>query len=272
MAYEPFVGYGTRKGVLYELDAFNLPNAASSTAYRGLEIYGIRAFALPPVAVRIIPHFDGDKVALTQVFPPNTAPTGTITVDGSDTALVAVVSSTTKSTVGLYELVPYLSSSQGSEPNIGLLVYQAARKTTGATGWHVMFVPSTTAIPQNGQFGDNNYETTYQLSPSASPNHLFAKAFATGDEGVSTAGLVDGFGLYKPRITAWKADGATLVFTFATGLNAVNTTYDVYKFTASSSLVAKVTTGVTKATTGITFDTAHEPASGDKLFVLHGVA
>ncbi len=272
MAYEPFVGYGTRKGVLYELDTDNLPKATTTAAYTGLEIYGIRSFALPPTNVRRIPHFDGDKVGLVQILPTLDVPSGTITVDGSDTALVAIVNHTKPSTVSDVEMVTYLNDQQGNEPAIGLLVYQAAKKKTGAVGWHVIFVPSTQAIPQNGQFGDNNYETTYQLAPSASPNQLFGKAFSLDDEGTETAGLVDGFSIYKPRVTAFLADGTTAVFTFDTALKPIVDTYQVFLRAAMGGALSEITTGFTATTTAITFDTGEEPADGDKLVVLHGVA
>ncbi len=282
MAYEPFVGFGTRKGVVYELDANHLPKATDTNPYTGLEIYGIRGLQLTPPNVRRIPHFDGDKVALVQIFPSTDVPSGTITVDGADLNLASVLGNVRPSTVSGIELMPMMTDQQGNEPEVGLLVYQAAKKNTGSIGWHVVFIPSTQAVPQGGSFGDNNYETTYQLAPSASPNQLFGKAFSvngveTGDlgDGTATAGIVDGFAPFKPRITAWLADGSEDNFLFADDLQATDTDYAVFTATPQTGggvEIAEVATDITKATTGITFTGTGGIGADVVIIALHMVA
>lgn len=275
MAYEPFVGFGTRKGVVYELNANHLPNATSTDPYVGLEIYGIRGLTITQTNVRRIAHYDGDRVALTQILPTLDVPSGTITVDGADLSLSSILGNVLPSTVGDFELAPEMTDQQGSEPEIGLLVYQAAKKNTGTIGWHVTFIPSTQAIPAPGSFGDNNYETTYQLAPSASPNHLFGPVFTTDDDGTLTAGVVRGFGLYKPRITAWLADGSEDEFLFDTSLQAVNTSYPVFIATPQTGggvEVTEVTGDITKATDGVTFTGTGGIGADVLIIALHGVA
>src|SRR5918996_5583276 len=169
MAYEPFVAFGTRKGIVYELDQYGLPLGTyvddlygvpqpTTDPYTGLEIYGIRSFDTTNPEPRRIPHFDGDRVGLVQTFPSLDAPSGTIVVDGADLNLEAVLSNVKKRTVSGMELMPSQTDQQGNEPNVGLLVYQAAKKNNGVTGWHFKFIQSTSLVPINGPFGDNNYE------------------------------------------------------------------------------------------------------------------
>lgn len=269
MAYEPFVGYGTRKGVVYELDStYGLINPPDTTPYTGIEIYGIRGLNLAQTNVRRISHFDGDKIGLVQIFPTLDVPSGTITVDGADLNLQSILGNVKKSTISGIELAPMMTDQQGSEPAIGLLVYQAAKKNTGVQGWHVQFMPSTQAVPQPGTFGDNNYETVYQLAPSSSLKHLWGYGFTALTDGALTAGLVDGFAPYKPRVTAFRADNVEDEFVFDTDLQPTDALYKVYQ--AVLGVVSEVTVGITKTTSSITF--AYPPDEDVIILVPHMVA
>lgn len=279
MSYEPFVGFGTRKGIVYELDQYGLPLGGYDVdAYgdyvpntdpnTGLEIYGIRGFELTYPEPRRIPHFNGDRVGLVQQFPSLDAPGGTITVDGADLNLNSILSSVRKSTIAGIELMPFLSDQQGNEPAVGLLVYQAATRTTGVTGWHVQFIASTTLIPRPGPYGDNNYETRYALAPSAVNHFLWGFPLSLANDNATESGVVDGFAPYKPRITSWDGDNSEDIFLFDEDLKPTDTNYKVYKSTAGA--VTEVTTGVTKTVDSLDFDTA--PAANVTIHVLHMTA
>jgi hypothetical protein len=277
--YEPFVGFGTRKGIVYELDQYGLPLGTyeldlydvlqpTTDPYTGIEIYGVRGFELTYPEPRRIPHFDGDRVGLVQQFPSLDAAAGTITVDGNDLNLASILGAVKKSTVSGMEIMPFLSDQQGNEPNVGLLVYQAAKRTTGVQGWHMQFILSTSMIPRPGPFGDNNYETRYALAPNAIIQHLWGDALTLAKDGAESAGVIDGFALHPPRITTWIADGAEDVFAFKAGELPVDDDYQIFKATAG--VVTEVTSGVTKSTENIDFVSA--PASGVKIMVPHMIA
>jgi hypothetical protein len=163
--------------------------------------------------------------------------------------------------------MPSQTDKAGSEPSVGLLVYQAAKKSTGVTGWHFQFVTSTTMIPQRGSFADNNYETRYTMAPNAVTKLPWGEALSTDNDGVTSAGVIKGFSLYPPRLTTWVADGVEDAFVFDASLQPPDNTYSVYK--AIAGVVTAVTTGITKTTTGITFDVA--PAADTKIMVPHVV-
>jgi hypothetical protein len=279
MAYEPFVGFGTRKGIVYELDEYGLPLGSyelndyevavpTTDPYTGLEIYGIRSFEVTYPEPRRIPHFNGDRVELVQQFPSLDAPAGTIVVDGNDLNLASVLGNVLKSTVSGMELMPHLSDQQGNEPSVGLLVYQAAKKSTGVIGWHFQFIQSTTMIPRPGPYGDNNYETRYALAPSAVGKHLWGFALDLDVDGTESAGVIDGWGLYPPRITTWISDGIESEYLFDADQQPIDNTYAVYK--AVNGVVTAVTSGVTKTTTGLTF--APVLADGTKILVPHMIS
>ena len=276
MAYEPFVGFGTRKGIVYALDEYGLPlgtyvddvyGVAQPTTdpYVGLEIYGIRSFEVTYPEPRRIPHFNGDRVELVQQFPSLDAAAGTIVVDGADLNLASVLGNVQKSTISGMELMPHMTDKQGSEPSVGLLVYQAAKKSTGVTGWHFHFIQSTTMIPRPGPFGDSNYETRYALAPNSVGKHLWGFPLDTDVDGATSAGVIEGWSLNPPRVTTWVADGSEDTFLFDEDLQPLDNTFKVYR--AISGVVSEVTSGITKTTTGVEFAVA--PSEDDKILVPH---
>lgn len=276
MAYEPFVGFGTRKGIVYELDEYGLPLGTytlndydvlepTTSPYVGLAIYGIRSFEVTYPEPRRIPHFNGDRVELVQQMPSLDAAAGTIVVDGADLNLASVLGNVLKSTVSGMELMPHLTDQQGNEPSIGLLVYQAAKKSTGVVGWHFHFIQSTTMIPRPGPFGDNNYETRYALAPNAVAKHLWGFALDLDVDGAASAGVIEGWALNPPRITTWISDGVKTDYNFDEDQQPPDNTYKVYK--AVAGVVTEVISGVTKSTTGLVFSPAL--ADGTKILVPH---
>lgn len=267
MANRPFVGYGTRRGYLYELDAYGHPAAPDTGPYTGTKIYGIRGFNLTDPPARVISHFDGDKVAQQQTFPPTDPSSGSITIDGADLDLHAIVGNITKRTLAGIEFLPGLHDQRGNEPNVGILVFQAAKDSAGNTGWHTRIVPRTTAIRQDGSFGDANYETTYNLAPSASDSHLWGEVMTDNADGTQHAGWLEAFSAEPVMVTAFKADGIEDTFVFSTALPPVDTNYEVYW--AVGGVVSHITTNITKGTTDLAFDYA--PDDEVIIMVLHRI-
>lgn len=276
MAYEPYVGFGTRKGIVFELDSFGLPLGTydsyaeefTTAPYTGLGIYGIREFNVVDPEARRIPHFNGDRVELVQQFPSLEAPAGTISVDGADLNLNSVLGNVLKRTVDGMEFMAWQTDQQGNEPAVGLLVYQAAKKSTGVIGWHFQIVQSTTMIPKRGVFADSNYTTTYNLAPNSVPNHLWGEALTLAADGALSAGVIGGFSLYPPRLTTFVADGSATVFSFKAGELPFDTGYKVFKAT-TAGVVTEVTSGITKGLTTLTFSVA--PTAGQKIMVFHTI-
>jgi hypothetical protein len=80
--------------------------------------------------------------------------------------------------------------------------------------------------------------------------------------------VIDGFSLYKPRITTWIADGVEDVFEFKAGELPTDNAYKVYSATAG--VVTEVVSGISKTTANIDFTSA--PADGVKIMVPHMIA
>jgi hypothetical protein len=255
MADKPFVGFGVRRGRVYELDQYGHPKATSTEPYIGLNLYGIRAFNLTDPPARIISHFDGDKVAQQQTFPPTDAASGSINIDGSDMDVNALVGNVTKRDISGIEILPSMTDQRGNEPLIGLLVYQAAKDSSGNIGWHTRIVPRTTAIRQDGSFGENNYETIYNLAPSASDSHLWGEVMTDDADGTLHAGWIEAFSSNPVMVTAWKANGVATEFPFDDDHQATDALYSVFRAN-TSGLIVPITSGLVKTTEMLDFDYA----------------
>ena len=266
MADKPFVGFGVRRGRIYELDTYGHPKAPSTSPYIGLNLYGIRAFNLTDPPARIISHFDGDKVAQQQTFPPTDASSGAITIDGSDMDISALVGSVIKRDISGIEILPSMTDQRGNEPLAGILVYQAAKDSAGNIGWHSRIVPRTTAIKQDGNFGDANYETTYNLAPSASDSHLWGEVMTIGADGTAHAGWIEGFSSNPVMVTAWKANGIVTEFLFEADHQATDNLYSVFRANALGVIVP-ITSGLVKTTAMLDFDYA--VPTGHILMAIH---
>lgn len=278
MAFEPFVAYGTRKGIVYELDQYGLPLGTyvpdvydvlqpTTDPYTGLEIYGIRNFEVTDPEPRRIPHFNGDRVGLVQQFPSLDAPAGTIVVDGSDLNLESVLSNVKVRSISGMEIMVAQSDQQGNEPSVGLLVYQAAKRTTGVNGWHFNYIQSTTMIPRRGSMADNNYETRYALAPNAVGFLPWGEVMDIDVDGAEEAAVVKGFSLYPPRVTTWIGDGSETEFLFDDDQKPPDNTYKVFR--AIAGVVTEVTSGITKSVDSVVFAVA--PGSLAKILVPHTI-
>ena len=266
MADKPFVGFGVRRGRIYELDQYGHPAAQDANPYIGLNLYGIRAFNLTDPPARVISHFDGDRVAQQQTFPPTDASTGSITIDGSDMDISALVGNVIKRDISGIEILPSMTDQRGNEPLVGILVYQAAKDSSGNVGWHTRIVPRTTAIKSDGSFGENNYETTYNLAPSASDSHLWGEVMTDDDDGTQHAGWIEGFSPNPAMVTAWKANGVVTEFPFEDDHPATDALYSVFRANASG-VITPITSGLVKTTTMLDFDYA--VPTGHILMAIH---
>jgi hypothetical protein len=250
-----YQGYGTHRGYVYELDAYGHPAAPDTSPYIGNKIHGIRGFGLTDPPARIITHFDGDSVSQQQTFPPTDPSSGTLNIDGQDLDLSAILGSVNKVTVSGIQMVSAMTDKRGNEPTVGILVYQQAVETlSGDAGWHTRVIPKTTAIRQSGGFGENNYETIYNLAPKSSDAYLWGKLLTTLLDGTAHAGWQEAFSNDPMIVTAWKADGVEVEFPFEADHQAQDTTFDV--FWAVAGVVSQITANVTKATSSIEFDYA----------------
>lgn len=254
-------GVGLRRAVVFELNASGLPNASGTTAYEGLEVVGPRAWTLTNPEPRKITHLGNDRPLAVDYLPPNEAMSAELRLAANDIPLQATLTGVENFNVGEGSLMAWNTDQQGSEPDIGLLLFQQSLDTsTKLRHYRFHIIPSGRAYPAPANMDENAAEHTYTVAPNPTTKHLWGTALASGTEGATEAAAIEGMTKGRPNIVAFKGDAATVAFLFPTAKPAIATI--TAKIAVWVDGVLKTGGGVdyTEATTGITFGVA--PADG----------
>jgi len=275
---EPFVYSGFQTGVIYELNAYGRPNAANLTAYTGIEIYATKLYSLTIPPARKIVHVGNDKALKTQQFPPLEPATGEISVGAEDLDVIAALSGASIVEIAGMQMLPTLTDLQGSEPNIGLILYQAAVAQSGAQRYHFHMITSTKAIVRLGGFGAEPIDLVYEIAPDKVDRYLWGMDMApladpsdpysgVTESGALDAGIWSGFSAAEPRIASFIGDGVTKAFNFPDNMQAADIT-NVAVFTATGATVTEEAASGYVVTAGaVTFTVA--PTNGHEVHVLY---
>jgi len=276
---EPFVYTGFQTGVVYELNANGRPNGTTLDPYTGIEVYAAKLYNLTLPSSRKVPHVGNDRLLKVQQFPSQEVATGEISVGAEDLQLIAALTGLTVLEVAGMQMLPHMTDIQGKEPNVGLLLYQAALAQSGPQRYHFHMVTSTKAIPRLPGFGADPIDIIYDIAPDPVDRYLWGYDMAPlGDvsdpysgvspTGAMEAGVWSGFAAGEPRICAWVADGVEDTFLFPENMPANDAT-NIAVWTATGSTVTPVPlgSGVTAALTGVVFDSA--PTVDHEVIVLY---
>jgi hypothetical protein len=239
---------------VFELDANGYPAATSTTVYEGVEFEGGKAWTLNTPDVRRISHVGNDRVLGLDFLPPVEGLTAELRVATENQPLNAILMGVTEFTVGEAKMLAWMTENQGSEPDVGLLLYQQSLdKSTRLRRWRFNIAPKSRCIPALANMDENASEVPYNVALPPTTNHLWGTALADGTEGATEAALIEGMSESRPKIVAWKADGVATSFLFNTDYPAVN----VNKMVVWANGVVQ---SETDAVTGVTF--AAPPADG----------
>jgi hypothetical protein len=265
---EPYTYVGARNAIVYGLNAYSRPAGTGAVAYTGIELKGLKSYGLTVPPARRIAHVGNDGLRSQQLLPPIEPAAAEINIDGSDLDLLALITGTTIIEKAGIRLLPHLSDRRGSEPNLGLITYQAAVADSGAQRWRVTIVSNTKMIPRIPGGGPEPIDIVFDLAPNPVDVYLWGSELAPLSDpsdpysGVSSsqafqAGIWDGFCAFRPRIASFLAQAAQVLFPFPDNLQAANVT-DVLVVTAltNGTPVEEDAADYTVATTGVTFDTA----------------
>lgn len=283
---EPYVFAGAKNAILYELNTNNRPKGTGAVAYTGLELWGHKAYNLTIPAARRIAHIGNDRLLKQQTFPPTEPASGEINVGGTDLDIIALLTGGTIVEVAGMRMLPHLSDLQGSEPNVGMILYQAAVARSGAKRWRFHMIPSTKAIVREPGAGQEPIDLVFDLSPDpvdqypwgmdlsvlADPSDPYS---GVSESGATEAGIWSGFCAYRPRIASFIGQTGQVIFPFPDNLQAANATdIAVFAVVGTGTPVEVAGANYTAATTGVTFNTA--PATtygaGVEVNILYQVA
>lgn len=257
-------GVGMRYATLFVLNSNGSPAATGTTPYSGVQIVGAKVFDLTIPDPRKISHTGDDRVLQVDYLPPTDAISGELTAAQDDAAVYAALSGTAVATVGESTVVGLGTSQQGSEPQVGLLMYQQSLDETGTRNYRWYLLPKATLYSHPQGMNENPSEQKFTISPAVVTKHLWETAFSVATDGFTESQALKGQSRYKPSIISWLASTATTSFSLPTAVPAADTA----KMTVWVNGVAQ-TSGVTKATDSVQFSTAPGNAARVVCFYEH---
>jgi hypothetical protein len=255
---------GTRKGYVFPLTAAGVPAAASPTVvYEGIELSAIKGFDIQTPDSRRISHVGNDRVAAVDFLPSLEPVTGEIRVAPSLQTLNSTLTNVNKFAIGNAVGMPWQTEDQGTESDVGLVVFQQSLDvTTKLRAYRGLIVPRARAIPMLAGMNDNPGETRYSIIANPSTTHLWGTALATGTEGATEAAVLETMSAGRPHLVAWLCNNSATVFTFPADKPAIDTNYTLW-------LDGVLTTAnLTKTVTDVT-NTSTAYASGKVLVILY---
>ena len=267
---EPTVFSGFHKGVAYALNAYGRPDAASESPfigpYTGKEIYATKTFSLTVPPTRKIPHIGNDRLLKVQQFPSQDPITGEVGAGAEDLDLVAILTGATVITKAGAKGMVYGSDLQGEEPNVGFIMYQDAIAESSLARVRNLFVTSTKAVPRTPGLGNDPIDMIFDLAPDSADHHLWGELLSilsdpsdpfsgVTESGATTKAFEVFFSAYEMRIASFLAQAAQTIFLFKDNEQAINAV-DMEVFVGDGPDSIEITSGITKAVTGVTFDTA----------------
>lgn len=243
-------GVGTRRAIIFPLNASGSPAATGTAPYSGIQVVGAKAVDITIPDARKITHMGDDNPLQVDFLPPTEGVSGSMDVAEEDHAVYTALTGTSAITIGEAKAVGIATSKQGFEPQVGLLVFQQSLNSSGVRNWRWMIVPKTTIYPHPSGMNDNPAVHKFQIAPAVVTAHLWETAFAAGTEGYTRAQAILGQSRYMPAIVSWLAATATTEF----ALPVAEPCADIVKMSVWVDGVAD--TSWTKATTQISTSTA----------------
>jgi len=263
---EKTLNYGLRFANVYELNASGTPKASATTYYEGYQFKGSTAFDLTVPDARKLTGLGEDGITQVVFLPPQEGATGNLNVEAADPVLAALLDGTKVASVGEMSMIGIGTDKQGFEPQVGLLLYQAARGlVTGKTYWHSFIIPSAQIVRKSGGMTADKAVSIYQIAPNRTTKHLWGVSFANATEGFLSGQVIEAWSNYPIRIASFLGDNTVVEFLFPVDTPAIQTT-GIKVFVDDVA----VTTGLTLATTKVTFTAA--PALGARIDIIREVA
>ena len=254
-------GSGFRFGLAYELNAAGrLKGNSASVPYQGIPFVGNKAWNLTIPKQRRINHINADRVGAADFLPPTEAASGTIAVGADNQVMDAILTGNKRVIMGMASTIADLSSNQGFEPMIALLLWQQSLDSvTRLRAWRSFLVPRAKAVPLLSGFADREVDGTYDVLMTPSSTNILGAALTALTDGATDAQLFRAMTAGRPAICAWVGNGYTVDFVFpdgsVPGSIAQSPSVDVNSITVWKN-GTKLTTGFTTTLTKVTFSVA----------------
>lgn len=266
-------GVGFRHCQIFALDGDGYPlvETSGSVPYAGITISGGKTLTLNDPEPRQIVHVGDDRPIALDTLPPTEPVSGELQTAKANFIVDALLSNTDVITRGEVKFMGAGTDQRGNEAQVAMVAYRQSLDTDPASSnfgkrlWDSRFMPKAQVITRENSFDDNPETRVYTVRPQFVTKHVWGTVFSSASEGYGQAQLLRGISEYKPKIAAWKGDGATTVFALPAGDTALSPTT---KTTVWVEGVENV--GATKAATTITITPA--PALDARIVALYEVA
>lgn len=244
---------------------------SGSVGYYGGIVSGAKVMTINDPAPRIIPHIGDDAVFSLQILPPTEAVNGEIRIDKTNDTIDSVVSNVNRVTIGEFRIMGQSTNKRGFENQVGLLAYSSAQDTDpgsstfGQQEWDFRIMPKATVYQRDTGYQQEANERMYTVAPAYCTSHIWGTQFTVGADGFTIGQLLRGVSQYKPVIVGFIGDASTVSFPF-----------DIAKTAATAAKInvwvngVLTTSGITKSTSGIVFNTA--PLVTDVITVFYETA
>jgi hypothetical protein len=219
-------GSGFRYGAAFAIDQTTgrLKGTSATSPYTGQIFKGGKAWNLTIPKQRRIFHIDADRVGAADFLPPTEAASAVINTSADNMVLDEILTGNKQVTIGQADTIADLTSNQGYEPLIALLLWQQALDSvTRLRTWRSFLIPRAKAIPMLSGFADKEVDSTYDVLMTPSSTNIFGVSLSTAIDGATDAQLFRAMTKGRPGIGAWIGDGYTLDFNYEQQGAPVNT-------------------------------------------------
>jgi hypothetical protein len=216
---------GLRYGAAFTLTSAGLPNATSpTTPYEGVQFKSADTLDLTVPDMRTIVHPGDDRVAAVDYLPTLDAVTGTLTVSLYDLDLVALLTNTKVQDMGETDSVSWFTDKQGSEPSVGLFLYQQSlNDTVKARNWRSIWIPSCRCVPKPVGMTATQTSMPFMIAVNPVSAQLWGTTLTEALNGATEQGFLELHSEYKPWLANWLGNGTATVFTFSLAHQAYST-------------------------------------------------
>ncbi len=256
-------GGGFRLGYIFALNANGrIAGNSPTTPYQGVPLTGAKTFALTEPKMRVLNHMDGDRVRAADFLPPTAVAEATITVSAVDQLLQQLITGNKQVFKGEAATIGRLTSQQGYEPIVAILVCQQAEDYISRLRvWHSYVIARSKLIPHSPQFLDREADGNYDAVLIPSSFDIMGVQFTLPINGFTDAQYDDWDTIGLPAIAAWQGDGTTTVFPFPAAQSPALATAKI-QVVKNGVIVAA---GLTLSVTSVTFGTP--PALNDDITI-----
>jgi hypothetical protein len=207
---------GLRYGAAFELNSAGLPNATSPTVpYEGVQFKSADTLDLTVPDMRIITHPGDDRLAAQDYLPALDGVTGQLTASLYDLDLMALLTGVKKVDIGEMYSMSWFTDKQGSEPSVGLFLYQQSlNNTVKARNWRSLIIPSARCIPKPVGMTATQTSVPFMIAVNPVSAELWGTALTEAINGATEQGFSEYHSEYKPWLANWLGNGTATAFTF----------------------------------------------------------